>query len=56
MSKITYIKPKEHDKSNATTGSVEVHAELIGNDIDALAEIEQNTHEDDYDEYNEYGY
>lgn len=56
MSKITYIKPKELDNSNTNDGVIEVHAELIGNDIDVLSEIEQNTHEDDYDEYNEYDY
>lgn len=56
MSKIIYIKPKEDDSSNSSNSTIELNAEVIGNDIDILAEIEQNTHVDDYDENNIFGY
>lgn len=55
MSKITYIKPTKHDTDN-TTGSVEVHGEIIGNDIDILAEQEQNEVSDSVDEENIFGF
>lgn len=56
MSKIIYIKPKDKHNSDNSSGTIEVYGELIGNDIDALAEQEQNAVTDTSDEENIFGF
>lgn len=56
MSKVVYIKPADKHDTDNTSGSVEVHGELLGNDIDVLADNEQNETSDNESSDNIFGY
>lgn len=56
MSKVTYIKTTDKHETDNSQPVIDVRAELIGNDIDILAEQEQNEVSDDYDENNIFGF
>lgn len=56
MSKVVYIQPTDKHDTDNTGGSVEVHGELLGNDIDVLADNEQNETSNDEPSDNIFGY
>lgn len=56
MSRVVYIKPQNEHDTNTTEQGVEVHAELLGNDIDALADAEQHQVTDNDTSDNIFGY
>ena len=57
MSKITYIKTKDKHEDTSIEQSVDVHAELLNNDIDELAKAEEQDIDDNYDfDEDDFGY
>lgn len=49
MSKVTYIKTKDKHEDASIEQGVDVHAELLNNDIDELAKAEEQAIDDNYD-------
>lgn len=49
MSKVTYIKTKDKHEDTSIEQGVDVHAELLNNDIDELAKAEEQDIDDNYD-------
>lgn len=49
MSKVTYIRTKDKHEDTSIEQGIDVHAELLNNDIDELAKAEEQGIDDNYD-------
>lgn len=49
MSKVTYIRTKDKHEDISIEQGIDVHAELLNNDIDELAKAEEQDIDDNYD-------